>query len=216
MISSIQFITQENPVTHNHQDIVREACDAGIDWVQFRAKNYHFDHWVAEAKIIRKICDTYKSTFIVNDNVEVALESAADGVHLGKNDTDPRDARKMMGDGFIIGATANTFEDIESLADKGVDYIGLGPFRFTTTKNKLSPVIGINGYRDILLKCDKANIKIPVIAIGGITISDIPELMQTGIHGIAVASLINNSSSRKNTIEKLLKAINHAKVEIGK
>jgi thiamine-phosphate pyrophosphorylase len=127
----------------------------------------------------------------------------ATGVHLGKTDMPPAEARRILGDGFIIGGTANTFEDIRRLTDEGVDYIGLGPFRFTATKKNLSPILGLEGYKDILSRCRAAGIALPVLAIGGITVDDIPALMQTGVSGIAVSSAIRQAEAAGRCIQVL-------------
>ena len=112
------------------------------------------------------------TTFILNDRVELAALIGADGVHLGKNDMSPMEARSILGPQAIIGGTANTFDDILRLIDESVDYIGLGPFRFTSTKKNLSPVLGIEGYAHIFQLCKEHNINIPIVAIGGLDKSD--------------------------------------------
>ena len=102
----------------------------------------------------------------------------------------------------IIGGTANTLEDVVSLQEQGANYIGLGPYRFTSTKENLGPVLGMEGYKKF--KVQSSKFKVPVIAIGGIQIEDVPLLMQTGIHGIAVSSAINLSSNKEQAIRQFL------------
>ena len=136
-------------------------------------------------------------TFIINDNVELAKEIEADGVHLGRADRNPAEAREISGDDFIIGGTANTFDDIVSLLEQGVDYIGLGPFRFTETKKNLSPVLGLEGIKNIVETYRRTSLRqIPVIAIGGIKLNDVEDLIKAGVHGIAVSSAINISEDK--------------------
>ena len=94
---------------------------------------------------------------------------------------------------MILGATANTFEDIVAASNHEIDYIGLGPFRFTSTKKVLSPILGLNGFRETIQLMDKTKITLPIIAIGGIMLEDIPDLFSVGVHGIAIASAINIS-----------------------
>ena len=106
----------------------------------------------------------------------------------------------MLGEEFIIGGTANTFEDIERLASQGADYIGCGPFRFTTTKKNLAPVLGLEGYRDIIAKMEDAGIDLPVVAIGGITADDIDEILATGVRGIALSGTILRA---ENPVEEM-------------
>src|SRR5262249_1888401 len=101
------------------------------------------------------------------------------------------------------GGTANTFDDIKKHAQAGVNYVGVGPFRFTKTKEKLSPVLGLDGYKKIVERCAAENILVPVIAIGGITVNDISEIIGTGVYGVAVASEITFSEDKKEKIRQL-------------
>ncbi len=191
-ISHLQFITQDIEGI-GHSELALTACSAGIDWIQLRVKNRSYNEWLDIALKTEMICRKYHARFIVNDNVVIAKAVKADGVHLGKSDMSPREARQELGSKAIIGGTANSFEDIEELNDAGIDYIGLGPFRFTATKENLSPVLGIEGYKNIIDQCKKNGITIPIIAIGGIKIEDVKPLAETGVYGIAVASAISTS-----------------------
>jgi thiamine-phosphate pyrophosphorylase len=185
-ISKLQYIT----AVPNH---AQDACRGGVDWIQLRVKNKSEDELKAIAEETKNICKQYRSKLIINDNVKLAKLVGADGVHLGKEDMPVAEARAILGQDFIIGGTANTFEDIESLVRAGVDYIGLGPFRFTHTKANLSPILGLDGYIEILKKCAEQGIQIPLIAIGGIQMNDIGALLSTGVYGIAVSSAITIS-----------------------
>ncbi len=189
MIARLHYITQDI-VDVPHQELAITACSAGIDWVQLRLKNRSYNEWEDIAFKTEMVCRKYHARLIINDNVSIAKAVKADGVHLGKTDMSPREARLELGSKAIIGGTANSFEDIEKLNEEGVDYIGLGPFRFTTTKENLSPVLGIEGYKTILVQCKKKGITIPIIAIGGIQIEDVKLIAETGVYGIAVASAI--------------------------
>ncbi len=204
MISKLQYITQDIS-EKTHAELAAEACSYGINWVQFRSKKTFASELQAHAEACMKFCRNFNARFIVNDYVWLAKELNADGVHLGKSDMSPAEARKILGSGFIIGATANTLEDIIFLNKQGVDYIGLGPFRFTETKKNLSPVIGIEGYNRILKLCKENNIGTPVIAIGGISVGDVKDILKTGVHGIAVSSEITKSIDKQKTIFELLK-----------
>lgn len=172
---------------------IEAVCRGGMRWVQLRMKEAGNETILKEGQLAAEICRRYNALFIINDNVNIARQLNADGVHLGKEDMNPVEARRILGPGKIIGATCNTWEDVLERAAQKVDYIGLGPFTFTTTKKKLSPVLGMEGYRNICSKMREAGINIPVFAIGGITETDIPLLMQTGIQGIALSGLIKNS-----------------------
>jgi thiamine-phosphate pyrophosphorylase len=193
-ISRLHYITQEVPCKSPWQ-LADEACRGGARWVQLRIKNKSYDEWMDAALKTLAVCRKYGSKLIINDNVDIAKESKADGVHLGKTDMDLSMARKVLGEDVIIGGTANTFDDIKKLAGKRVDYIGLGPFRFTTTKEKLSPLLSLEGYRRIMDQCASEKISIPVIAIGGILKEDVMPLLQTGAYGVAVASSIGLAQS---------------------
>jgi thiamine-phosphate pyrophosphorylase len=196
-ISSLHYIAST-------PQYANEACMAGINWVQLRVKDTPKDEWLRYAIETREICAHHKAVFLVNDSVEIAANVGADGVHLGKADMRPSEARKILGPSFIIGGTANTFEDIVRLTDEGVDYIGLGPFRFTTTKKNLSPILGLNGYEAILSKMKDQNIHIPIIAIGGITPVDVKAIKKTGVHGIAISSAITLADNKKEFINTVL------------
>ena len=206
MIEKLQYITQETE-TLSHIDCVREACIAGVKWIQLRVKNKSDEEYLTIAKEAKIICDLYDTVLIINDNVEIAKQVNAHGVHLGKKDIHPIDAREELGGNAIIGGTANTLEDVLSLVDH-VDYIGLGPYKFTPTKKDLSPVLGLPRYNEILtqLKSICSVNELSFIAIGGIEIEDIEPLLETGVHGIAVSGLITNNFS---IIEKLQTILNN-------
>jgi len=209
-ISNLQFITQE---THglSHSEVCKKAIESGIDWVQLRMKDVSDEVYISEAKKCKAICEKNNATLILNDRVDIAIEVDADGVHLGKNDCSPSEARNLLGVDKIIGGTANTFEDIEYLLDQGVDYIGLGPFRFTETKKNLSPVLGLDGYEDVVKKCKQAGIDTPMVAIGGIELTDIEAIRTTEIYGIALSGLIAKSEDMNNTIKQIYKAVSFQK-----
>lgn len=189
---NLQYITAPKPGLSIAGQI-EAVCRGGIRWVQLRMKNTPIAEFLSEGILAKEICQRYNALFIINDNTEVARQLEADGVHLGKEDMDPREARKILGPGKIIGATCNTWEDILLRQSQEVDYIGLGPFTYTTTKEKLSPILGLKGYSKLLKQMREAQISIPVFAIGGITETDIKPLINTGIQGIALSGLIKNS-----------------------
>ena len=146
------------------------------------------------ARAVQKMCKECSATFIIDDNVELAKRIKADGVHLGKSDMPIAEARKILGEGYIIGATVNTFEDIvETLKYATPDYFGCGPFRYTSTKKNLAPILGYDGYKHIITQMREHDIRIPLVAIGGITKSDIPQLLECGVGGIALSGGILNA-----------------------
>ena len=207
-ISKLHYITQEVP-GKAHWQLAEEACRGGVQWVQLRIKNKSQDEWLDITLKTLAVCQKYGSKLIVNDNVSVAREAYADGVHLGKTDLDVTEARRILGHNAIIGATANTWDDVKILAGKMVDYIGLGPYRFTPTKEKLSPVLGLTGYEYIISQCAEHEVKTPIIAIGGILKSDVIPLLDTGVYGVAVASSIGLASGVEDAAGEFVKLLNH-------
>ena len=199
----VQFITHYTE-RYTYLDSVRIALEGGCRWIQLRMKEASPKDILPIAKEAMSLCRKYDATFIIDDFVELAKQIGADGVHLGKNDMPIAEARKILGKDFIIGGTANTFEDVQLLYKAGANYIGCGPFRFTTTKKNLSPILGLEGYQQIISLMKEHKISLPLVAIGGITKKDIPSLMQTGISGIALSGSILRS---ENPIEEMKEII---------
>lgn len=199
-IAKLQYITQELPGM-SHAELVKDMGQAGIQWIQLRLKGQPYSTCKKIAGAVREVCLSIGATLIINDFPLLAKEVEADGVHLGKNDMSISQARKILGDKSIIGGTANTLEDMLELTNKGVDYIGLGPFRTTTTKKNLSPLLGLDGIKCIMDEYAKAPEKKPVIAVGGICIEDVHALINTGIHGVAVASAINGNKNQNKAAQ---------------
>lgn len=199
----IQFITHSN-TRYDYVEGVRLALEGGCRWIQLRMKDAQEVDFLLAAKQIGAMCKEYGATFILDDHVEWVGITGADGVHLGKNDMPVDEARNQLGANRIIGGTANTFEDVERLWRQGANYIGCGPYRFTTTKKNLSPVLGLDGYRHIISKMKAHDINIPVVAIGGILQPDIKDVMATGVSGIAVSGAILNA---ENPVEEMKRFI---------
>lgn len=200
---AIQFITH-NTGSIGYVEGARMALEGGCKWIQLRMKDASDDEVRQAAAEIQPMCKEHEAVFLLDDRVELAKELHADGVHLGKNDMPIDEARRILGEEYIIGGTANTFEDIQRIAAQGADYIGCGPFRFTTTKKNLAPVLGIEGYRDIIAKMRNAGINIPMVAIGGITPDDIDEILATGVQGIAVSGTVLNADDPVAMMKSLL------------
>lgn len=179
------------------------ALESGVRFVQLRMKDASIDELLIMGKLIKKECDKYNAIFLIDDYVELVNEIGANGVHLGKEDMPIREARKILGKDKIIGGTTNTYEDIVKHYKDGADYIGLGPLRFTNTKQGLSPILGLDGYKDIINKCKANNIDIPIYAIGGIRLEDIEGLQSTGVYGLAISSLILESEDASKTIKEI-------------
>ena len=200
---AIQFITHETG-SIGYVEGARMALEGGCKWIQLRMKDASDDEVRKAAAEIQPMCKEHEAVFLLDDRVKLAKELHADGVHLGKNDMPIDEARRILGEEYIIGGTANTFEDIQRIAAQGADYIGCGPFRFTTTKKNLAPVLGVEGYRDIIAKMRNAGINIPMVAIGGITPDDIDEILATGVQGIAVSGTVLNADDPVAMMKSLL------------
>lgn len=205
MISKLHYITSD-AAGASHKQLAELACAGGVRWVQLRTKNRSFNDWVAEAKEVQKVCRKYGAKLIINDNVFVAKEISAEGVHLGKEDMSPNEARKILGEKFIIGGSTNSLEDVRYMIENGVDYIGVGPYRFTSTKERLNPVLGLEGIKNIVRQST-----VPVIAIGGIEMEDIELLFDAGVCGIAVSSAINKARDITYTTQQFIQKISTAK-----
>lgn len=208
----LMLITHQTE-TYTDYEEAKRFLEGGGSWVQLRQKE-GLDREMAHR--LTELCRQKNGVLCVDDNVDIALEIGADAVHLGKNDMPVDEAWKVVRKAhrekdFLIGATTNTFEDIRQAARSGASYIGLGPFRFTQTKKRLSPILGLEGYRRIISQCEEAGIHLPIYAIGGIELEDIPDLMKAGVHGIAISSSIiradNPAEMTRRFLEKILEEV---------
>ena len=201
-------------ISHSTQQIsyaegIRMALEGGCRWIQLRMKDASSEEIVACAEEVLPLCRRHGAKFLLDDHVELVRQLGADGVHLGKNDMPVDEARKILGPDIIIGGTANTIEDIIRLHKQGADYIGCGPFRFTTTKKNLSPILGLDGYKSIVLKMKELGIDLPIVAIGGITVEDIPAVMGTGVSGIALSGAILGAPDPVEMTARIIETIDN-------
>jgi thiamine-phosphate pyrophosphorylase len=202
IIPKLYYISQGNS-PKEHLENIQKACTSGIELVQLRLKNVSDKKMLKLALEAREITSHFQTRLIINDHYKIAKEVKADGVHLGQTDVCPTLARKQLYTWQMIGGTANTLQDCETLMDKEVDYISLGPFRLTTTKNNLSPVLGLNGYTAIT---ETLKTEIPIFGVGGITIADVTALLERGISGLAVSGEITRNFDIIRTFNQLLNA----------
>lgn len=199
----LQFITHPSERLSIPEQ-VRLAIEGGCRWIQLRMKEAT-DAEVAEmAREITPICRETGTILVIDDRVDVVMETKVHGVHLGKTDMDPAKAREFLGPHAIIGCTANTADEILDLARLDIDYIGLGPFRFTETKANLAPTLGLEGYREIIGKVRSAGCQLPIVAIGGIQPDDVAALLDAGVNGIAISGAIINSPDPAATVASIL------------
>jgi len=198
----LYYISQGKTIG-NHLDNIQEAVKSGVRLVQLRLKDVSIKEYIEAAKKVKELCEKEGAIFIVNDLLEVALESKADGVHVGQEDMAVAEVKVKVGERLIVGGTANTFEQVQKMVDSGADYLGVGPFRFTETKKKLSPILGVEGYRNLIERCKANKLNKRIYAIGGIVEADFDSIIKTGIYGIAVSGLITKSEEKAQLVERL-------------
>ena len=165
------------------------------DIVQLRMKSAPKALLLTTAREMQALCRNYGVPLIINDNVEVARAIGADGVHLGKEDMSPSLARQLLGDAVLIGRTCNTHEDLQAVLAEPIDYVGVGPYRFTQTKQRLAPILGIEGYRKLQL----ADYPLPAYAIGSIRSDEAPLFDELGLYGIAMSGALIREACQENT-----------------
>ncbi|MBO5017993.1 MAG: thiamine phosphate synthase [Alistipes sp.] len=205
----LQFITHHTDC-YSYVDSARLALEGGCRWVQLRMKGAEHGELEETARLVQRMCRESGATFIIDDDVLLAKRIGADGVHLGKEDMPVAEARAILGAEAIIGATVNTFDDIEAqLRSSCPDYFGCGPFRFTTTKKRLAPTLGVEGYVEIISRMRAKNIAIPLVAIGGITKADIPLLVASGVNGIALSGSVLQADNPAKEMQEIVSIINH-------
>ena len=202
MIPKLHYIPQGNSPEELLENI-QKACTSGAELVQLGLKNVSEKEFLKLAAAAREITSHYQTRLIINEHYKIAKEVKADGVHLEKTDSCPTKVREHLYTWQIIGATANTLQDCETLIDKEVDYISLCPFRSTTTKDNLSPVLGLSGYTAIT---EALKTETPIIGFGGITTEDVKDILETGISGIAVSEAITQNFDNIKTFNLLLNA----------
>lgn len=201
----LQFITDDNTADGTSRQAMA-ALEGGCRWIQIRMKEALEDEVETAINTILPICRQKGATLIIDDRVQLAKLTGADGVHLGKKDMAPEEARRILGKDKIIGATINSIDDIRNLNLDSIDYLGAGPFRFTTTKKQLDPTLGLEGYRRIMTYIQEYS-DLPIVAIGGITLSDIQEIMETGVTGIAISGAITRAEDPVETTRNIIKKL---------
>ncbi|MFT3739752.1 MAG: thiamine phosphate synthase [Breznakibacter sp.] len=202
----LMYVTQGKTITSVRQEI-RQVLEGGCRWVQIRMKDASLEEVETVVQWALPLCKANGAILIVNDFPLVARDTGAHGVHLGKDDMSIPDVRNMYPQVGIIGGTANTIGDIVHLHDAGADYAGIGPFRFTATKKRLSPILGLDGYRQLVAGMRQRNICLPFVAIGGIMLEDIVAIRQLGAAGIAVSGLIAHAGDPVTQTRRVIAAL---------
>lgn len=203
MLQYITSTTSSVPVV----DQVRQVIEGGCRWIQVRMKDDTDEEIGKVIEQIKPLCLETEAFLLLDDRVELAKTLDVGGVHLGKDDMPPSQARMILGPAAVIGVTANTIEDIMAVSALDIDYYGVGPFRFTETKKNLAPVLGVERYRKICAEMKQKEINIPVVAIGGITPADVKPLMEAGVNGIAISGAIANAPDIKAATLEFIDAL---------
>ncbi len=203
----LQFITHR---TNRYTELqeAEMALQGGCRWIQLRMKKATPDEILKVGREMRKLCDHYEATLIVDDYVELVKEIAADGVHLGLCDMPVDEARQILGEQYIIGGTANTAEQALMHHRRSADYVGCGPFRFTETKEKLAPVLGTDGLRSIMQRLQDECVTMPVVAIGGLDWQDTVLITEAGVDGIAISGAIVSATDPVAETQRLVRLVN--------
>ena len=180
-------------------EVVKESLDGGATFIQLREKTLDEETFLQEAKELQKLCKEYNVPFVINDNVDIAVEMDADGVHVGQSDMEAGDVRAKLGPDKIVGVSAGTVEEAVLAEKRGADYLGVGAVFPTGSKDDAIEV----DHETLKAICEA--VSIPVIAIGGITQENVSELAGSGICGIAVISAIYAQKDIKKATEELKK-----------
>jgi thiamine-phosphate pyrophosphorylase len=192
-IEKLHFISHDlDTLTHIQQAEI--ACAAGAKWFQYRCLTKTDEDLLTDIQAIAEICDDWGATLIVTDHVHLNGKADIQGFHIEDMDADFMALREKLGEATTIGGSSNTLAGLIRLAGEGVDYAGFGPFTITTTKPNNAPLIGVEGYREAMLALKEQRIDLPVLAVGGVTLDDVDQLMETGVFGIAVSAAINQSA----------------------
>ena len=209
MKSRLLFISHQTE-DYSYLDSIRIALQGGCKLIQLRMKEASDEEVTKVGQKAKVLCSSYNATLTVDDRVEVAKSLKLAGVHLGLQDMRIDAARAVLGSDALIGGTANELADMLEHQKRGANYIGLGPYRFTKTKQNLSPTLGLQGYTQLVKEAYKQGMYLPIYAIGGITLEDIPLLMKTGIWGISLSSTILNATDPVKQTERIIETINNS------
>ena len=205
-IEKLHFITHDIPQS-SHIEQVQVACEAGAKWIQYRCLSKADDGLLADINLIAEICDDWGATLIVTDHVHLKGKADIQGFHIEDMNADFIALRQQIGEEFTLGGSADTIANLVRLANEGADYAGFGPFKITTTKPNNSPLLGVKGYATAIERLNVLNIEIPILAVGGVTLGDIPQLLTTGIYGIAASSAINQAENMYEAYQEFYRAI---------
>jgi thiamine-phosphate pyrophosphorylase len=204
--SHLYLVCEARPGGHEPEEVLRPALKAGVDVVQLREKSSDDREVVEAGRVFRRLCDAYDALFIVNDQAELAIACAADGVHLGQEDASPEEVRRLVGPEALIGLSTHSAVQVE--AAQGVDYVSVGPVYRTPTKPEYEPV----GLDLVRYAADRA--PVPFFAIGGIDTGNIDDVLDAGANRVAVVRAIRDAED-PGEVTRELRARIDAKLGIG-
>jgi thiamine-phosphate pyrophosphorylase len=202
MIPKLHYISEGNS-PKEHIENIQKACSSGAELVQLHLKNISEKKHLKLAKEAREITSYFQTRLIIYEDFKIARAVKADGVHLETIEASSMKARIHLYTWQIIGGTANTIQDCETLLGEQVDYITLNPFRSSATEDNLPPVLGLNGYTAII---EALKTETPIIGAGGITTKDVKDILETGVSGIGVSEEITRDFDSIKTFNQLLSA----------
>jgi thiamine-phosphate pyrophosphorylase len=191
-IEKLHFITHDIERL-SHVEQAQMACEAGAKWIQYRCLIKGDAELLMDIHQIAEICDDWGATLIVTDHIHLKGKADIQGFHIEDMDADFLQLREQLGEETTIGGSSNTIEGLIRLAKEGVDYAGFGPFKVTTTKPNNAPLLGLEGYSVAMKSLKELDVQLPVLAVGGVTLNDVEDLLQTGVFGIAVSAAINQA-----------------------
>jgi len=196
-IEKLQFITHDIE-QHSHIEQAKIACEAGAKWIQYRCLTKSDDELLKDINVIAELCDDWGATLIVTDHIHLNGKADIQGFHIEDMDADFRQLREELGEAITIGGSSNTVEGLLRIAEEGADYAGFGPFKVTTTKPNNAPLLRLEGYKNAITILEQQQIELPVLAVGGVTLNDIDDLLKAGVFGIAASSAINQAEDMRS------------------
>jgi thiamine-phosphate pyrophosphorylase len=201
----VYVITTNVPqLGRTHEDVAAAALTGGARIIQFRDKEISDEEFTAIARRIQHLTRKHNALLIINDRVEIALAIGADGVHVGQHDLAFAEVKRLARPGVIIGVSATNYAEAAALADSGADYLGVGPIFPTPSKADATPPIGLEELARICRQ-----IRIPIVAIGGVTESNLPAIIKAGAAGAAVISAISSAPDMAAATAAMLEIWTH-------
>ena len=202
-ISRFHYLTQDLP-DRSHLEQASIACTAGANWLQYRCLTKPDEELIDEINQIAEVCDEWGMTLIITDHYHLLDRVDAQGVHIEDYDADLRAIRAHIGEDKTLGASATNIERLLKVQASGVvDYCGYGPFAHTDTKPNNEPLLGFEGYRQLI----EQPVELPIIAVGGIQLTDVEHLLQTGIYGIAVSAAVNRAIEPGRAVKEFYRKV---------